>query len=133
MTHAVSCPVALHPDGAPQRLPILAHPSDGLHLITGHIRNGERADASAARALFEQSGLETRAALVLGQSDAIVDDEHWHFALCRIAPPVRARWQHPCPDGGGQPHRFEWITLAQARSTLQGPCQRALNWIEAAL
>ena len=95
-----ACPVVLHPDGAPPRIPVFRHPQAGLQLVKGGIREGESPEAAAARELFEESGLETRSTLLLGTSDSIGADETWHFSLCRIAPPVRARWAHLCRDDG---------------------------------
>ena len=127
----VACPVALHPDGTPLRLPVFEHPKGGYQIVKGGIRAGERPERVAARELIEESGLQTRSALLLGLSDEIVAGETWHFALCRVAPPVRNRWQHFCADDGGMLLRFDWSTLDDAR--LEGRFARALAWIKAAL
>ena len=132
MTRAVVCPVALHPDGAPLRVPMFEHPHAGFQLVKGGLRNGERAEAGAARELFEESGLETRSALYLGESDAIQEGANWHYSLCRLAPPVREKWQHYCKDDGGHLFKFSWIEL-DAPNQLQPPFSDALAWIKAAL
>ena len=130
----VACPIALHPDGAPQRVAVFEHPRAGWQLVKGGLRAGETPAAAAARALYEESGLETRAALPIGQSDTIQKDAIWHFALCRIAPPVRDRWQHLCADDGGHLFRFEWVPLEATNDHPFDPLYaRALDWIRAAL
>ena len=130
----VACPVALHPDGAPLRLPVFAHPLAGLQLVKGGIRAGEHPPAAAARELFEESGLETRAAIAIGQADDIQDGAVWQFSLCRIAPPVRTQWAHLCADDGGHLLRFHWHALDAADPAEMDPmfC-RALAWIRKAL
>ena len=132
MTRAVVCPVALHPDGAPLRIPIFEHPLAGFQLVKGGLRIGERTEAGAARELFEESGLETRSALYLGESDAIQEGASWHFSLCRLAPPVREQWQHFCKDDGGHLFKFSWIEL-NTSNQLNPPFSDALAWIRATL
>jgi hypothetical protein len=128
MTRVIACPVALHPDGTPTRLPVLTRATGGQQLVRIEAADGESPVTAAARALLRQSGLETRAALHMGRSDDIVPGECWHFALCRVVPPVRDRWQHP-GAGDGSRLAFQWMTLEQAAATLQGRCARALEWI----
>ena len=126
----VACPVALHPDGAPRRIAVFAHPQSGWQLVKGGINPDEAPAAAAARELFEESGLETRAALPIGQSDTIRKGERWHFALCRIVPPVRARWQHLCADDGGHLFVFEWMSLeTEVTHDFDPLFLRALDWI----
>ncbi|MEM6306069.1 MAG: NUDIX domain-containing protein [Pseudomonadota bacterium] len=127
----MACPVALHPDGVPLRLPVFEHPKGGFQIVKGGIKEGERPKRAAARELIEESGLQTRSALLLGTSEEIVSGERWHFALCRVAPPVRDRWQHLCADDGGLLLRFDWGPLDDAR--LEGRFARAAAWIAAAL
>lgn len=130
----LACPIALHPDGAPLRLAVFEHPTDGWQLVKGDLRKGEPSANAAARELFEESGLETRAAIAIGQSDAIQEGANWHFALCRIALPVRNKWQHYCADDGGHLFRFEWMDLQGAPDQDFHPIfMRALNWIKAEL
>lgn len=133
MMRQVACPVALHPDGAPLRVPIFHHSVAGLQLVKGGLRPQERPEAAAARELFEESGLETRAALYLGHSTDIAPDSDWHFALCRVAAPVRAQWQHLCADDGGHVFRFEWLDLTAEVPQMDPIFQRAAAWITAAL
>jgi 8-oxo-dGTP pyrophosphatase MutT (NUDIX family) len=130
----VVCPVALHPDGMPLRLPVFEHPIAGLQLVKGGIGPAEPPQTAAARELFEESGLETRSALLLAQSDQIQSGTVWHFALCRIAPPVRTAWAHHCTNDGGHLFRFHWHEVAQDLPKDTHPMfQNALAWIEAAL
>lgn len=133
MTRQVVCPVALHPDGAPLRLPIFEHPKAGIQLVKGGLQAGERPKAGAARELFEESGLETRAALYLGNSDAIVSGEIWHFSMCRLVPPVRAHWQHLCADDGGNLFKFQWLDLTGPLPDMHISFRNAVDWIKAAL
>ena len=126
----VACPVALHPDGAPLRLPVFRHPQAGLQLVKGGVHADETPAAAAARELFEESGLETRAALPLGTSALIHQDELWHFALCRIVPNVRQTWAHHCRDDGGHLFRFHWHPIADPLPEDAHPVfQAALDWI----
>ncbi|MCR8824958.1 NUDIX hydrolase [Pseudosulfitobacter koreensis] len=126
----IACPVALHPDGAPRRLAVATYPLTAL--VLSDIAQGIRPEAAAAHALYDISGLETRAALLLGTSDDIVAGERWHFALCRTVPPVRDRWQNAGPDG--TLHRFGWLALDDAAHHDFAPThQSALDWIRAAL
>lgn len=134
MTRQVACPIALHPDGAPVRLPVFRHPQAGYQLVKGGIRPGETPQAAAARELFEESGLETKNALYLGQSDTIEDAAVWHFSLCRVVPPVRSQWAHLCADDGGQRFEFHWHEVS---TDVPAPChttfQNALAWIRTTL
>ncbi len=131
---AVACPVALHPDGMPRRVPVFDHPLAGARLVRGVLRDGEAPERAAARELYEASGLETRAALPLGTSDAITPGTRWHFALCRVAPPVRAAWQHAAPDDGGHLLRFRWHALDDLPPDGMDPAHaRALDWMREAL
>ncbi|MCY4179178.1 MAG: NUDIX domain-containing protein, partial [Litoreibacter sp.] len=63
-----ACPIALHPDGAPLRIAAFAHPQAGLQLVKGTIETGENPARAAARELFEESGLETKSAILIGDS-----------------------------------------------------------------
>ncbi|WP_293448302.1 NUDIX domain-containing protein [Planktotalea sp.] len=130
MTRHVVCPVALHPDGAPLRIPIFEHPKAGLQLIKGSFQDGERFEAGAARELFERSGVETRSAIYLGPSDAIQTDAVWHFSLCRVSIPVREAWQHFCKDGGGHLFKFTWLDLSNSDHDLPTPYSNAISWIK---
>jgi len=129
----VACPIALHPDGAPHRIPVFRHPVAGMQVVQGEMRAGARADAAAARELFEESGLETRSAITLGHSDAIQDGSLWHFALCRVASPVRAQWQHLCRDDGGHVFVFKWQDLDTVPPEMDPIFQRAMAWMRGAL
>ena len=130
----VACPVALHPDGAPLRIAAFEHPLAGLQLAKGGIEPEEPAPRAAARELFEETGLETRAALFLGKSDDIVAGERWHLALCRVAPPVRVEWQHLCADDGGHVFRCFWQTLeTPPPDGFDARYLRVLDWIRAAI
>ncbi|MEP4196610.1 MAG: NUDIX domain-containing protein [Aliishimia sp.] len=129
----IACPIALHPDGAPHRIPMFRHPLAGLQFVKGGIRDGERPEAAAARELFEESGLETRNALYLGRSDLIMADTIWHFSLCRLAPPVRPRWQHLCHDDGGHVFQFEWHDLDAPEPVMDEIFLNARKWIKGAL
>ncbi len=130
----VACPIALHPDGAPRRIAVFQHPQAGWQLVKGGLRAGEAPAAGAARELFEESGLETRAAISIGEASDIQEGAIWHFALCRIAPPVRARWQHFCADDAGHLFTFEWMSLDDAPSHTFDPIYlRALDWIKGRL
>lgn len=126
----VACPVALHPDGAPRRLAIATHPQPAL--IHAEFAPDARPENTVAQALYAIGGLETRAALLLGTSDAIIAGERWQFALCRTVPPVRAQWQNAGPDGTLQ--RFGWLALDDPLPDgLTAPHSRAIDWIKAAL
>lgn len=134
MTRHVACPVALHPDGAPLRVPVFQDQLGRFQLVKGGIEAGERPETAAARELFEESGLETRGALLLGTADDLHDGEIWHFSLCRVVPPVRARWQHFCEDDGGHLLRFHWHGLGTPDPAPFHPkFQKALAWIRATL
>lgn len=129
-----ACPIALHPDGTPRRIAAFSHPQAGAQLVKGTIEPGEVPARAAARELFEESGLETRTAMSIGQSDQIVADETWHFVLCRIVPPVREAWQHHCADDGGHLFRFFWQPLDTDMPPEFGlPFQNAVRWIRANL
>lgn len=130
---AVACPIALHPDGAPRRIPVFQHPTAGLQLVKGSIRTGERHEAAATRELYEGSGLETRNALYLGSSQNIQRDTEWHFTLCRIVPPVREEWAHHCTDDGGHLFKFHWISLDSPTPEMHPIFQDAIAWIRSAL
>lgn len=132
--NAVACPIALHPDGATRRIAVFEHPRAGMQLVKGYIRPSEQPAAVAARALYEQSGLETRAALPIGSTANNQSDEIWHFALCRIVPPVRDRWQHLCVDDSGHLFKFAWMPLdTPPPQEFDERDLRALDWIRATL
>lgn len=124
-----ACPIALHPDGAPLRLPVFIHPQTGLQLIKGTVAPNEPPAKAAARELFEESGLETKQAIVIGESGTIAAGQIWHFALCRIASQVRPEWQHYCADDGGHLFKFHWHKLDASHKGFAPPYQNALNWI----
>ncbi len=128
-----ACPVALHPDGWPPRIAAFKHPQAGFQLVKGNIEPNENPDRAAARELFEESGLETRATLPLGQSKDIATDQTWHFTLCRIAPPIREQWQHFTKDDGGHLFKFHWHSLEDETPDWHPHYQAAINWIKAAL
>lgn len=128
--NAVACPVALHPDGAPRRVPAFQHPTAGLQLVKGGIKAGETPQAAAARVLFTQSGLETRSALPIGISPDIQPDSEWHFSLCRVVPPVRDHWAHLCADNDGHLLTFRWLDLDDSiPSDMHEALQNALEWM----
>ena len=126
----VACPVALHPDGMPRQIAPFEHPNADLQLAKGGINPGETIAAAAARKLYEESGLDTRAALPPGNARDIYPDQKRHFALCRIASPVRARWQHHCADDGGHLFKFQWMPLDASRlAGFESRFLRAFDWI----
>ncbi|WP_300064102.1 NUDIX domain-containing protein [uncultured Roseobacter sp.] len=130
----VACPVALHLDGVPRRIAAFEHPQAGLQLVKGGIEQGERPERAAARELFEEGGLETRAAIYLGESTEIDTGARWQFSLCRLAGPLRERWQHHCADDGGHLFRFFWLELdAPLPEGFAPPFRRAALWIRRAL
>lgn len=124
-----ACPIALHPDGAPLRMAAFDHPLAGRQLVKGTVETGENPAKAAARELFEESGLETKSAILIGDSADIVQGQLWHFALCRVAPPVREAWQHFCDDDGGHLFRFFWHPIDAAPTGFATPYQTALGWI----
>jgi 8-oxo-dGTP pyrophosphatase MutT (NUDIX family) len=128
-----ACPVALHPDGAPLRVAAFRHPKAGLQIVKGTVEPGEGVARAAARELLEESGLETRSAIVIGESADIAEGQHWHFVLCRIAPPVRDQWQHYCRDDGGHLFTFFWQGFDAPRDGFAQPSRGALHWIAQAL
>ncbi|QUJ75770.1 hypothetical protein KDD17_12535 [Sulfitobacter albidus] len=113
----VTCPVALHPDGAPLRIAR----ADALLFA----ETTQPPAPAAAHLLFDALGLETRSALPLGTSTDITKGAEWHFILCRIKPPVRETWRHLTPDGTLVTGR--WIPLSDAGN------HPALDWIRATL
>ncbi len=127
-----ACAVALHPDGGPLRLAAFRHPLAGLQLPKGTIDPGEHAVRAAARELFEETGLETLSAVSLGSSAEIVDGQIWHFALCRVKPPVLDRWRHLCADDGGHAFDCFWHPLTD-RTGWERPFTTALDWIKGAM
>lgn len=128
----IACPVALHPDGATHRIAIGQHPTEGLQLVTAIAPTPQDAAGCAARALFDMSALETRAALPIGTSPNIETNTEWHFALCRIVPPVREEWKHLHADTGTLLH-FSWMPLDAEIDGLTPQDLRALDWIRATL
>ena len=128
-----ACPIALHPDGAPQRIAAFVHPLAGTQLVKGTIEPDEPPAKAAARELFEESGLETNSAILIGDSAHIVQGQIWHFALCRVVQPVRDHWQHHCQDDGGHLFRFFWHPLGTPTPDFSTPFQNALTWIDAHL
>ncbi|MEQ6201925.1 hypothetical protein ABMC88_02615 [Sulfitobacter sp. HNIBRBA2951] len=130
----VACPIALHPDGAPARIPLFDHPTAGYQLVDGVLKPDEHPEAAAARALYNVSGLETRATLYIGDNADIQAQAQWHFTLCRIAPPIREKWQHFCKEDGGQLLRFHWHPLdAPLPDDTNEVCHAALAWIRKTL
>lgn len=126
-----ACPVALHPDGATRRIAICLHPQTGPQLMKATA--GADPAGTAARALYALSMLETRAAIPIGTAPEIAPDTQWHFALCRIVPPVRENWQH-LPKGTGDLLKFTWMPLdAAPMDGFDAADLRALDWIRAAL
>ena len=137
MTTHIVCPIALHPSGAPLRMPArvpLGDAADGAFELVTCTIDASIADTSghAARALYDLTGLETRSALTLGASDDIAPDQLWHFALCRLAPPVREAWQHLDRENGGQLRRFAWVSL-DSDAAFCDTHARAFDWIRATL
>jgi|GEM_PF-2595046 len=129
----IACPVALHPDGGERRIAICLHPQAGPQLMKAVVGAKEDPTAAAARVLYVQSVLETRAVLPIGTAQTVAEDAEWHFALCRIVPPVRDRWQH-LPKGETHPHQFIWMPLdGQAAAGFDDKDLRALEWIRATL
>lgn len=124
-----ACPIALHPDGTPLRLAVFTHPKAGLQLVKGTVEAGETPAKAAARELFEESGLETKSAISIGDSTDIAADQLWHFALCRVALPVRDAWQHHCKDDGGHLFKFHWHPLDMPTDGFAPLYQRALAWV----
>ncbi len=129
MTIHKACPIALHPDGAPLRIAAFTHPQAGLQIVKGTIEARENPAKAAARELFEESGLETKSAISIGESEDISEGQTWHFAICRVAPPVRESWQHYCQDDGGHLFKFFWHPLNADPTDFALPFQNALNWV----
>ncbi len=130
----VACPVALHPDGTPRRLAMYEGAQGLMRLVTGPITAGGHPEASAARELFDQAGLETQATMMLGTKDMGPGAGNWHFVLCRIKPPVRMRWQQAYRAAQSQLRRFGWVDLdAMDEGAVGEDDLRALHWIKDAL
>ncbi|MEP2921962.1 MAG: hypothetical protein ABJP06_14660 [Sulfitobacter sp.] len=90
----LACAIALHPDGAPLRLAL-----EQGQTLPPMAEFDQHAAPFAARHLFNTLGLETRNAITIGTCPQAVAGSTVHFALCRIAPPVRPQWKHQQPDG----------------------------------
>ena len=127
-----ACAVVLHPDGDPLRVLMFEHPLTGLQLVKGGLEAGEAPQAGAARELFEETGVETQSALVLGSAETIVAGETWHFVLCRAKPPLRETWRHLCADDGGHVRTMSWVEL-EASDPFTAPYSDAFDWIRTAL
>jgi hypothetical protein len=129
----VACPVALHPDGAQRRIAVCLHPQHGLRLISTAVAGQDDPTDVAARILYALSALETRAALPIGSTPDITEGDEWHFALCRIVPPVRERWQH-LSKADNALLQFTWMPLDDPPIAGFGASDlRALAWLKAAL
>lgn len=126
------CPVALHPDGAPLRLPVIVQPDGSQALVHCPETSANNRAQTAADALFIQTGLETRDALLIGHDEGTIErGALWHFCLCRVTPPVRAQWQHL--TRARILNRLSWLNLA-ADSAALSPTDAALcAWIKASL
>jgi len=126
------CPVALHPDGAPLRLPAVTQ-ADGSQALVHCPENPALPRAqTAANALYHQTGLETRNALFIGRDEGQIEQGAlWHFYLCRLALPVRDRWQHLAPDQ--TLNRLGWLELSQPHSALKGVDPLLCDWIRSTL
>jgi hypothetical protein len=129
----ICCPVAMHPDGGVRRIPISHMAQSRLSLVSVTLEAAVDTPGEAARALYSQSGLETRAALPIGTSTAIAAGQTWHFALCRVVPPVRTRWQHLWGNMDDVV-QFSWLSLDSALPDgLHADDRAAIEWIKAAL
>ena len=128
----IACPVALHPDGVTRRIAVYQNPEGAMHLVKTTTLKATEATRAAAQSLYTVSTLETRAALPIGISSNINADELWHFALCRIVPPIREQWKHICPDTSAL-LQFTWMPLDAALDDFSERDKRALDWIKAAL
>jgi hypothetical protein len=126
----IACPVALHPDGATRRIAIFQDPTGSLQLAHTIAPSPQDATGSAARLLYAMSALETRAALPIGT--LATSTEMWHFALCRIVPPVRDQWKHLHAETGTLLH-WTWMPLDAPLEGLRPQDTRALEWITATL
>jgi hypothetical protein len=126
----IACPVALHPDGAMRRIAVYHHPSGSLHLAQAITPSPQDAASTAARLLFAMSALETRAALPIGTS--ATSRQMWHFALCRLKPPVREQWKHLHTETNTLLH-WTWMPLDAPIEGLSAQDTRALEWIKASL
>lgn len=129
---AKACAVVPHPDGAPTRILCFDHPVAGAQLVKGTIEAGESPLAAARRELWEETGLVARSGLLLGVSETIAEGEVWHFALLRVAPPVRETWQHHCADDGGHLFHCRWQMLSDP-SGFEGRFGLAWEWCRTAL
>lgn len=128
----IACPVALHPDGATRRIAVCLHPTEGPQLVKTTASSPQDATGIVARALYAMSALETRAVLPMGTSPDIAVDSVWHFALCRIMPPVREHWKHLHAETSTLLH-FSWMPLDAALEGLSPQDMRAIDWIRATL
>lgn len=126
----IACPVALHPDGVTRRIAVCQHPTTGLQLVKAEAASTPEATQTAARTLYAMSMLETRAALPIGTSRDIDAASLWHFALCRIVPPVREQWKHL---HGDHLLHFTWMPLDASLHGFTTLDLRALEWIRATL
>ncbi|MEP1767907.1 MAG: hypothetical protein ABJJ53_14870 [Sulfitobacter sp.] len=116
----LTCPVALHPDGAPLRLAL--ETGQMLPPFTEFLNDPAPA---AARHLFSTLGLETRSAVPIGVSKETVEACTTHFVLCRIAPPTRRQWKHLQPDG--TMITAHWVAFEDL------PSSPRMDWIKANL
>lgn len=128
----IACPVALHPDGTTQRVAVYQTTQGSKHLVKTTTASSNEATRAAAQTLYSMSALETRAALPIGTSADINPDDVWHFALCRIVPPIREQWKHICPDTSAL-LQFSWMPLGATFEEFSGADTRALNWVKANL
>ncbi len=126
----IACPVALHPDGATRRIAVYQDPTGGLKLAHTITPSPQDAAGKAARLLFAMSALETRAALPIGT--LATSSQMWHFALCRIVPPVREQWKHLHADAGTLLH-WTWMPLGAPLAGLGPADTSALAWIRSTL
>ena len=107
------CVVLLREKSGRKEILAFRHPQAGLQLVKGTIQPAELPEEAALRELAEESGL-TNATVVrdLGWSDAIADEQRWHFVLV-AAPEQPARWVYLAGDDGGHIFSFFWFDLDQ--------------------
>ncbi len=124
------CPLVLRSDG---RILAFRHPMAGLQFVKGTLEEEETTPETAMRELYEETGFVLAAVHYLGESDAIVDGETWHFWLMQDAD-LPETWDHACADDGGHVFSFFWQSLNDPLPAAFAPAfQRAATHIRAAL
>lgn len=103
-----ACPIVIAKHNDQRRILVFKHPLEGVQLVKGGIKKGEKLEHACERELAEESGIQAKAVRCLGSWKPGFKKQEWGFCLMHFEGELPERWSFETKDDDGQIFDFFW-------------------------